>query len=274
MALFYLTEAAATMLSTRQTPPHPRVCITPCQQRRNDVTSRRRLLGYALAASAWESCCSPAAASPPDGDAAADDSARFEADDQSFFFSLPEGWVGLTAPEVERASSTHVIAVSAATTVTTAKRLGSGAVLRAVVDGGVHGRAYGTSLAALGPLRGVASGLVSEELLSDAAAKSAAVVGVEEVQRTSRSPSYYIVRYVVDFKPVIAKLTIVQDRLYYVKVRATAECSGSFFDEESALLQDMEAIVRSFRVAPISRRCVRESNQGRMPIDSGRACRI
>lgn len=63
-----------------------------------------------------------------------------------------------------------------------------------------------------------------------------------------------------------------QDRLYCVKVRATAERSGSFFYEESALRQDMEAIVRSYRVAPISRRCVRESNQGSVPTDNGRAC--
>lgn len=226
----------------------------------------------------WQACGS-AAAAPPDGGAAAggaaaDDSARFEADDRSFFFSLPEGWVGVTAPGEERASSGHLIAVSAATTVATAKRLGSGAVLRAVVDGGVRGRAYGSSLAALGPLRGVASELVSEELLNDAAATSAAVLDAEEVQRTSRSPPYYIVRYVVNFKPVIAKLTIVQDRLYCVKVRATEERSGSFFDEESALRQEMEAVVQSFRVAQISRRCVRESNQGSVPTDNGRACSV
>ncbi len=237
------------------------------------MPTRRRLLGSALAASMWQACGSSAAA-PPDGGAAADNSARFEADDKSFFFSLPEGWVGVTAPGEERASSGHLIAVSAATTVATAKRLGSGAVLRAVVDGGVRGRAYGSSLAALGPLRGVASELVSEELLNDAAATSAAVLDAEEVERTSRSPPYYIVRYVVNFKPVIAKLTIVQDRLYCVKVRATEERSGSFFDEESALRQEMEAIVRSFRVAQISRRCVRESNQGSVPADNGRACSV
>lgn len=163
---------------------------TPAQMR---TPTRRRLLGSALVASMW-GCGGSAAASPPDGGAAAADSTRFEADDQSFFFSLPEGWVGITAPDEERASSAHLIAVSAATSVATAQRLSSGAVLRAVVDGGVRGRAYGSSLAALGPLRGVASGLVSEELLSDAAAKSAAVVDAEEVARTTRSPSYYIVR--------------------------------------------------------------------------------
>ena len=290
MALISLAQAATALLSARQTPPtgqpaRPCVAFAPCQYELPSsfevsstaaaqllrMPTRRRLLGSALAASMW---CGSAAAAPPDGGAAADDSARFEADDRSFFFSLPEGWVGVTAPGEERASSGHLIAVSAATTVATAKRLGSGAVLRAVVDGGVRGRAYGSSLAALGPLRGVASELVSEELLNDAAATSAAVLDAEEVQRTSRSPPYYIVRYVVNFKPVIAKLTIVQDRLYCVKVRATEERSGSFFDEESALRQEMEAVVQSFRVAQISRRCVRESNQGSVPTDNGRACSV
>ena len=290
MALISLAQAATALLSARQTPPTgqpARACVAfaPCQYELPSsfevsstaaaqllrMPTRRRLLGSALAASMW---CGSAAAAPPDGGAAADDSARFEADDRSFFFSLPEGWVGVTAPGEERASPGHLIAVSAATTVATAKRLGSGAVLRAVVDGGVRGRAYGSSLAALGPLRGVASELVSEELLNDAAATSAAVLDAEEVQRTSRSPPYYIVRYVVNFKPVIAKLTIVQDRLYCVKVRATEERSGSFFDEESALRQEMEAVVQSFRVAQISRRCVRESNQGNVPTDNGRACSV
>ena len=71
---------------------------------------------------------------------------------------------------------------------------------------------------------------------------------------------------------MIAKLTIVQGRLHCIKVRARAERDGRFWDEASPLRQDMEAIVRSYAVASISRRCLRESNRGAAPRDSQRTC--
>ena len=71
---------------------------------------------------------------------------------------------------------------------------------------------------------------------------------------------------------MIAKLTIVQGRLHCIKVRASAERDGRFWDEASPLRQDMEAIVRSYSANPIGRRCLRDSNQGMAPRDSQRTC--
>jgi hypothetical protein len=144
--------------------------------------------------------CKPAAAALAASDEALDAVIRFEADDASFSFALPSGWVGVTGPEQERASASHLIAVSAATTVARARRLGGAAVARAVVDGGARGRAYGSSVLQLGSLQGVASKLVSDELLNDAAAKSAVLLSTELLASDAGRPSYYVVRYLVDLK--------------------------------------------------------------------------
>jgi len=104
----------------------------------------------------------------------------FRADDRSFEFALPTGWVGATAPQEERANPSHIIAVSA-------RDLASSATVRATVDGktGSRGRDWGASLAALGPLDEVASRLVTDELIGDDDAKDAVVLEVEQV-RVSR----------------------------------------------------------------------------------------
>ena len=64
---------------------------------------------------------------------------------------------------------------------------------------------------------------------------------------------------------MIAKLAIRQGRLYCLKVRADAVVGGDWAEQSSALRQDMEAIVSSYAAVPISRRCVRDSNRGRVP---------
>ena len=48
-------------------------------------------------------------------------------------------------------------------------------------------------------------------------------------------------------------------------VRADAVVGGDWAEQSSALRQDMEAIVSSYAAVPISRRCVRDSNRGRVP---------
>jgi hypothetical protein len=120
--------------------------------------TRRQLVGGSAAALLFAPTASWASPLLPDGpgpgvDADGNSLATFEADDSSFRFSLPPGWVGVTAPEQERASRGHLIAVSAATSVAQAKLLGGGAFARALVDGGSRGRDYGASVVALGPLQ-------------------------------------------------------------------------------------------------------------------------
>lgn len=105
----------------------------------------------------------------------AGDVVLFRADDKSFEFTLPSGWVGVTPASDERSSPSHIIAV-------TARQLGSGATVRAVVDGGSRGRNYGKSLADLGPLNEVASRLVADELIRDDDAKDAVVLNFEQVR--------------------------------------------------------------------------------------------
>ena len=75
---------------------------------------------------------------------------------------------------------------------------------------------------------------------------------------------------------MIAKLAIRQGRLYCLKVRADAVVGGDWAEKSSALRQDMEAIVSSYAAVPISRRCVRDSNRGRVPsgVWSGTASRV
>ena len=84
----------------------------------------------------------------------------FLADDMTFTFELPARWVGATLPSEERASTEHLISVRAV-------RDDGAASVQAIVDGGIRGRRYGSSLADLGPLDSVANRLVSEELLND-----------------------------------------------------------------------------------------------------------
>lgn len=102
----------------------------------------------------------------------------FRADDHSFEFMLPPGWVGVTAASDERSSPSHIIDV-------TACQLGSGATVRAIVDGGSRGRNYGKSLADLGSLNEVASRLVADELIRDDEAKGAVVVDFEQARPES-----------------------------------------------------------------------------------------
>lgn len=247
--------------------------------------TRRQLVGGSAAALLFAPTASWASPLLPDGpgpgvDADGNSLATFEADDSSFRFSLPPGWVGVTAPEQERASRGHLIAVSAATSVAQAKLLGGGAFARALVDGGSRGRDYGASVVALGPLQGVASELVSDELLTDAAAMSAIVLSTEQVAAVGRQPAYYMVRYLVNDRPAIAKLAVVQGRLYCLKVRAerdvTAGTSARFFDVDSPLRRDMELVASSYAAAPISGRCLRASNSGAAPAApaTGQACAV
>jgi hypothetical protein len=81
-------------------------------------------------------------------------------------------------------------------------------------------------------------------------------------------PFYYVVRYLVGFKPVIAKLAICDGRLYCVKVKTNEviERAADFFDEPTALPREMEGIARSFRVAALNPICLAQSNAGWTPI--------
>jgi hypothetical protein len=93
------------------------------------------------------------------------------------------------------------------------------------------------------------------------------------VDSSSRDePFYYVVRYLVGFKPAIAKLAIRDGRLYCVKVKSNevSERPGVFFDEQTGLPREMEEIARSFRVASVNPVCLMQSNAGRVPI--GGAC--
>jgi hypothetical protein len=192
---------------------------------------------------------------------------RFLADDRSFAFDLPtEQWVGATRPEEERANEAHLISVRAA------RRDGS-AYLQAIVDGGSRGRRYGASIADLGTPQALADRLVSDELLADDAAKAAAVVSSERMM-ASEGTAYYVIRYQVDAKPRIAKLAVVQQRLYCLRVRATAPAPSDFFDAKGAsgLRAEMEAIAESFGAFAVNLPCVAQSNSGRVPSEG--MCRV
>ena len=143
---------------------------------------------------------------------ASDVAALYEADDGSVAFALPQGWIGVTFPEQERASRGHLLSVRA-------QRLDGGASLQAVVDGGSRGRRYGDTLRDLGSLDDIAQGLVSNELFNDDDAKSAGVVSAEQLPAAGPA-EYYVVRYQVGAKPAIAKLAVLQQRLYCLRVRA------------------------------------------------------
>eukprot|EP00967_Tisochrysis_lutea_P041388 scaffold49724_cov31-Tisochrysis_lutea.AAC.1 len=200
---------------------------------------------------------SPAHASSPSlPPQAQEDRVTFRADDLSFEFKLPSGWVGGTPVSEERASPSHIIAVSA-------QKPGTTASLRAVVEGGSRGRNYGRSLADLGSVSEVAGRLVSDELFKDDDAKDAVMIDYEQV-------GYSL--YLVGFKPAIAKLAICDGRLYYVKVK-TNTVSGRatvFFNEPDQLANDMEEIIRSFHVAKMNPICLAQSNAGKVPVE--RSC--
>mmetsp|Transcript_33207 Transcript_33207/g.87293 ORF Transcript_33207/g.87293 Transcript_33207/m.87293 type:complete len:224 (-) Transcript_33207:231-902(-) len=180
---------------------------------------------------------------------------RFQADDHSFEFELPQRWVGVTSPDQERKSA-HLISVFA-------QDLDGLASVQALVDGGYRGREYGSSLSDLGTIEGIAGRLVQEELLNDDNAKLAAVVSSERV-RGLGGTSYCLVRYQIGGKPAIAKLAVVQQRLYCLKVRAAKPGPAAFFEMSSALLvrSDMEALAESYRVSAVVPACLRASNSG------------
>ena len=117
---------------------------------------------------------------------------KFQADDLSFEFVLPQGWTPATPADQERAAPSHLIAVSAV------QGGGGSATVRAVVEGGSRGRKYGTKLGDLGSLDETADRLVLKELLNDDAAKDAAITSKE---RTSfKGSSYYVIKYAVGSK--------------------------------------------------------------------------
>ena len=119
-------------------------------------------------------------------------SLKFQADDASFEFSLPQGWAPATAPDQERSAPSHLIAVSGV------QSGGGGASVRAVVEGGSRGRKYGTKLSDLGSLSETADRLVLDELLKDDEAKDAAVISKE--MTSFKGSSYYNIRYAVGSK--------------------------------------------------------------------------
>ena len=217
---------------------------------RNGV-SRRLALSTLLSGTAWISNGGPNSAA-----FAAD--IRFESDDLSFGFELPPQWVPATAPEEERASGGHLISVRA-------QKLDGAASLQAIVDGGSRGRRYGSSLRDLGSLEMVAQRLVQEELLNDSGADFASVISSEQTGGLG-STSYYVVRYQVGGKPVIAKLAVAQQRLYCIKIRAKEEEKAGFFERAGGkLLSDMEAIAQSFGVVAVNYPCLESSNAGKVP---------
>ena len=78
--------------------------------------------------------------------------------------------------------------------------------------------------------------------------------------------SYYVVRYQLGGRPAIAKLSVAQQRLYCIKIRAAkAEERPGFFEREGALRQDMEAIAASFSVVAVNGPCLAKSNKGSVP---------
>ena len=249
---------------------HARRALAYARTPRRELLLRRAAaLGRGLVASGFLRAVSTAlpapaaAAATPTAapEAAQDEGIRFLADDASFRFALPPQWVGTTAPEQERSSAAHLIAVRA-------QRVDGSAGLQAIVDGGSRGRAYGRSLTALGTVDAIAERLVQEELLNDDTAASAEIVRKE--QTALRGVAYCCVCYRVGGKPAMAKLAVVQDRLYCLKVRAAKPVAPDAF-EASALQAQMARIVNSFEVAVISRACLGRSNAGGVGSE-GAAC--
>ena len=160
--------------------------------------------------------------------AATEAGGRFEADDKTFSFELPPTWAGVTAPAQERASPNHLISVFA-------QQADGGASAQAIVDGGFRGRKYGTSVVELGELQPVAESLAADALINDDKAGTAAVLNSEKL--SSGGTTYYVVRYQVGNKPAIAKLAVLQNRLYVLRVRAAKPLAAvsSFFEEPSAV---------------------------------------
>ena len=83
-----------------------------------------------------------------------------------------------------------------------------------------------------------------------------------------------VVRYQVDAKPRIAKLAVVQQRLYCLRVRATAPAPSDSFDAKGAigLRAEMETIAESFGAFAVNLPCVAQSNSGRVPSEG--TCRV
>ncbi len=181
---------------------------------------------------------------------------QFEADDGSFAFSLPPGWVGTTLPAQERGNPAHLFDIRGK------QQAGPGTVL-AICDGGSRGRSYGKSVAALGTLDSVANAVVQDELLNDIAAKDAIVLAKETAADS------YVIKFLVGSKPGIIKLAIAQDRLFYIKVKANKLVKKplSFFDDASALRSDMEQLADSFVVRQIRPACLKASNRGAVPAE-------
>ena len=119
-------------------------------------------------------------------------SIKFQADDSSFEFLLPQGWAPATPADQERAAPSHLIAVTAA------QGGGGSATARAVVEGGSRGRKYGTKLGDLGTLSEIADRLVFDELLKDDEAKDAAIASKETT--SYKGSSYYVIKYLVGSK--------------------------------------------------------------------------
>jgi len=70
------------------------------------------------------------------------------------------------------------------------------------------------------------------------------------------------VYYQVGGKPAVAKLTILQQRLYCLKVKATKPAAPNFFEVKSLLRADMQVPVSSYDVLALSTTCLERSNQG------------
>ena len=86
--------------------------------------------------------------------------------------------------------------------------------------------------------------------------------------------AFYEIRYQMSGRPAIAKLAVVQLRLYCLKVRASkvVEPAGAFFERESSLRSDMEAIADSFSVVAVNSPCLSTSNKGGVPADG--VCKV
>ena len=111
----------------------------------------------------------------------------------------------------------------------------------------------------------MAQRLLQEELLNDDSAKFASVVSSERTGGVGGT-AYYVVRYQLGGRPAIAKLAVVQQRLYCIKVRATEEQLAGFFErEDGSLRADMEALIESYNVVAVNSPCLARSNAGGVP---------
>ena len=126
--------------------------------------------------------------------------------------------------------------------------------MQALVDGGFKNRKYGSSLSDL-DLKEIADRLVGEELISDDDAKFASVVSSEKTGGLGGT-SYYVIRYQVNNKPAIAKLAVLQQRLYCIRHERRSRLKLTF-DKESALREDLEAITESYFASASTRRASR-----------------